>query len=106
MPKFCHFIANNRLNSTISTASRQNVLGRYNFIFGPIAIKFYMDTQGIISFHLTLRLPDLDEIQKSWLFAAEGPWGHSLDSKGPQGSKTQSIVWPIGSFFYPKVSQK
>ena len=73
MPKFCYFIANNRLNSTISTASRQNVLGRYNFIFGPIAIKFYMDTQGIISFHLTLRLPDLDEILKSWLFAAEGP---------------------------------
>ena len=65
MPKFCHFIANNRLDSTISSGSRQNVLGCYNLIFGLISIKFYMNTQGIIRFHLNLHLPDLDEILKS-----------------------------------------
>merc|ERR1712030_203291 len=102
MPRFCHFIARNRLSSTISTGCRPNVLGCINFINGPIAIKFYIDTQRIISFHFTLRLPDSDKIQKSWLFAAEGPWGHSLDSKGPQGSKSQSIFWPTGSFFILK----
>ena len=106
MPKFCHFVTNNRVKSTISTGRRQKVMARHDFIFGPIAIKFYMDTQRTISFHMSPRLPDLDEKQKSWHFVAEGPMGHSSDSKGPQGFKTHSIVRPIGRVFYPTVSQK
>ena len=53
MQEFGHSVADNKQNSAISTGCRQNVLGRHGFIFYPIGIKFYMVTQGIISFHMT-----------------------------------------------------
>ena len=73
MRTFGHSVANNMQNATVSTGCRQKVMGRHDFIFSPIAIKFYMDTQRTISFHMSPSLPDLDEKQKSWHFAAEGP---------------------------------
>ena len=73
MPTFGHSMANNMQNATVSTGCRQKVLGHCGFIFYPIAIKFYIVTPGIISFHMTPRMPYLDEKLKSLIFWAKGP---------------------------------
>ena len=65
MQEFVCSVANNRQNSTVSTCCRYNVMSRRDLIFDPIAIKFDMVTQEIISFNMIPQLPDLDEKPKS-----------------------------------------
>ena len=96
---FVHSVANNIQNATVSTGCRQKVLGHCGFIFYPIAIKFYIVTQGIISFYMTPRMPYLDERLKSWFFEPKALRGVVWNLKDPKVLKPDQMfgLW-VGDF--------